>query len=304
MKALSTLWVFYVEIKLKVSMHCEKCKIEVMKVVTELSGVDEIYVDLEKEILVVIGEVDPVSVAIRLRKKRRVAEILSVRKHKSKNKVLSYPRAYYNNSCQNGYKQDDAPREDVPGRFPSKAQFMEGMSTKKLSLKKRRKKGRKKRNMRRKKVKEEVRGEEEAKEEEMEEKKCDNCVLVASFLGKDEEDKGFFVNISYDKSGVHIRFVMYREMVTLELRILLVNRCYTLLEEAVGMLFLKRIRQPSSLILSGKKTTKGLSDLSMYARSTDRTLHPSPKAHSSSGSYLGTASLVPERHIDTKQVLG
>ncbi|KVI11388.1 heavy metal-associated isoprenylated plant protein 2-like [Cynara cardunculus var. scolymus] len=94
------------EIKLKVRMQCEKCKIEVMKTVTELSGVDEISVDLEKEILVVIGDVDPVSVATRLRKKRRVAEILSVRKYRRKDKVFVNPRVYYNiNSCENGYEQ-------------------------------------------------------------------------------------------------------------------------------------------------------------------------------------------------------
>ncbi|KAI3757385.1 hypothetical protein L6452_04922 [Arctium lappa] len=93
------------EIKLKVSIHCEKCKIEVMKTVAELSGVDEIYVDLEKEILVVVGDVDPVSVATRLRKKRRVAEILSVRKHRKKDKILINPRVYYNNFHENGYEQ-------------------------------------------------------------------------------------------------------------------------------------------------------------------------------------------------------
>nr|XP_043623005.1 heavy metal-associated isoprenylated plant protein 2-like [Erigeron canadensis] len=72
------------EIKLKVGMHCQKCRTEVMKAVTKLPGVDEVSVDLEKEMLVVIGDVDPVGVATCLRKKKRVADIVNVGPRKNK----------------------------------------------------------------------------------------------------------------------------------------------------------------------------------------------------------------------------
>ncbi|XP_071725481.1 heavy metal-associated isoprenylated plant protein 2-like [Rutidosis leptorrhynchoides] len=77
------------EIKVKVSMHCEKCRTEVMKAVTKLSNVDNITVDLEKQMLVVIGDVDPVCVATCLRKKKRFAEITSVGPVKTKETVAS-----------------------------------------------------------------------------------------------------------------------------------------------------------------------------------------------------------------------
>ncbi|GKB96207.1 heavy metal-associated isoprenylated plant protein 2-like protein [Tanacetum coccineum] len=88
------------KIKLKVSMHSEKCRKEVMKAVTKLSGVDEVAVDLPKELVAVIGDVDPVCVATCLRKKRRVAEIVSVGPYKKKDKddkIIAYPVMYYNN---------------------------------------------------------------------------------------------------------------------------------------------------------------------------------------------------------------
>ncbi|KAL8237371.1 hypothetical protein R6Q59_018452 [Mikania micrantha] len=66
------------EIKLKVSMHSEKCRKEVMKAVAKLSGVDQVSVDLEKEMLEVTGDVDPVCVATSLRKKGRSVKFESV----------------------------------------------------------------------------------------------------------------------------------------------------------------------------------------------------------------------------------
>ncbi|KAI3810637.1 hypothetical protein L1987_20258 [Smallanthus sonchifolius] len=74
------------EIQVKVNMHSEKCRKEVMKTVSKLSGINELSVDLEKEMLVVIGDVDPVCVATCLRKKRRVAVIVSVGPKKEKDK--------------------------------------------------------------------------------------------------------------------------------------------------------------------------------------------------------------------------
>ncbi|CAI9303250.1 unnamed protein product [Lactuca saligna] len=97
------------EIKVKVNMHSQKCRKDVLKTVTKLSGVNEVSVDLAKEMLVVIGDVDPVSIATCLRKKQRVANIVSVgpykKKEKEADKPIGFPIMYCNNPCQNGYGQ-------------------------------------------------------------------------------------------------------------------------------------------------------------------------------------------------------
>ncbi|KAL4556400.1 hypothetical protein LXL04_039051 [Taraxacum kok-saghyz] len=96
------------EIKVKVSMHCQKCRKEVMKIVTKLPGVDQVSVDLQKEMLVVIGDVDPVCVATSLRKKQKVADIVSVgpykKKDKDEKKPIHVPMIYWNTPCYDGYR--------------------------------------------------------------------------------------------------------------------------------------------------------------------------------------------------------
>ncbi|KAA8535200.1 hypothetical protein F0562_030203 [Nyssa sinensis] len=66
------------KIELKVNIWCQKCKTDVLKAVAKLGGIDQVSVDAEKGTLTVIGEVDPVLVAIRLRKKGKEAKIISV----------------------------------------------------------------------------------------------------------------------------------------------------------------------------------------------------------------------------------
>nr|GEU86401.1 heavy metal-associated isoprenylated plant protein 2-like [Tanacetum cinerariifolium] len=66
------------KIEVNVNMHCEKCKTEVLKVVTKLSGINEVSVNLEKQMLVVIGDVDPVCVVKAVRKIGKIANITSV----------------------------------------------------------------------------------------------------------------------------------------------------------------------------------------------------------------------------------
>ncbi|KAA8539166.1 hypothetical protein F0562_025858 [Nyssa sinensis] len=66
------------KIELKVNIWCQKCKTDVLKAVAKLGGIDQVSVDAEKGTLTVIGEVDPVLVAIRLRKKGKEVEIISV----------------------------------------------------------------------------------------------------------------------------------------------------------------------------------------------------------------------------------
>ncbi|KAF5789688.1 putative heavy metal-associated domain, HMA, heavy metal-associated domain superfamily [Helianthus annuus] len=65
-------------IELKVNMYSGKCRRNVLKSVTKLSGIDQVSVDLEKETLVIVGNVDPVSVVKRVEKTGKRADIVSV----------------------------------------------------------------------------------------------------------------------------------------------------------------------------------------------------------------------------------
>lgn len=59
-------------------MHSQACKTKVLKAVTKVIGIDEVSADLEKQMLIVIGDVDPVCVVARVRKIGKIAEIVSV----------------------------------------------------------------------------------------------------------------------------------------------------------------------------------------------------------------------------------
>ncbi|KAK1572464.1 hypothetical protein Q3G72_032961 [Acer saccharum] len=63
---------------IKVNIYCEKCKSDVLKAVTKLTGIDQVSVDAEKGTLTVVGNVDPVLVVEKLRKIRKCAEIVTV----------------------------------------------------------------------------------------------------------------------------------------------------------------------------------------------------------------------------------
>ncbi|KAI3701916.1 hypothetical protein L6452_27390 [Arctium lappa] len=59
-------------------MHGEKCRTKVLKAVSKLSGINEVSVVLEKQELIVIGDVDPVCLVCRVREIGKRAEIISV----------------------------------------------------------------------------------------------------------------------------------------------------------------------------------------------------------------------------------
>ncbi|XP_058084015.1 uncharacterized protein LOC131231731 [Magnolia sinica] len=63
---------------LKVCINCLKCKTNILKAVAKLSGINELAVDDEKGTLTVIGDVDPVCVANRLKKMGKLIEIISI----------------------------------------------------------------------------------------------------------------------------------------------------------------------------------------------------------------------------------
>ncbi|KAH7525177.1 hypothetical protein FEM48_Zijuj06G0197400 [Ziziphus jujuba var. spinosa] len=68
---------------IQVNIKCQKCKTDVLKATTKLSGIQEVSVDGEKELLSVVGDVDPVLVVKNLRKIGKVAKIISVGPPKS-----------------------------------------------------------------------------------------------------------------------------------------------------------------------------------------------------------------------------
>ncbi|KAG8640690.1 hypothetical protein MANES_13G076069v8 [Manihot esculenta] len=59
-------------------INCLKCKMEVLKAVAKLEGINEVSVDGNKGELTVIGNVDPVLLTKQLRKKKKGAVIISV----------------------------------------------------------------------------------------------------------------------------------------------------------------------------------------------------------------------------------
>ncbi|KAI7991543.1 Heavy metal-associated isoprenylated plant protein 2 [Camellia lanceoleosa] len=65
------------KIEVKVCIHSHKCKRDVLHSVTKLQGIDQVSVDSEG-ILTVIGNVDPVSVATRVRKTGKVPKLIRV----------------------------------------------------------------------------------------------------------------------------------------------------------------------------------------------------------------------------------
>ncbi|XP_010276938.1 PREDICTED: heavy metal-associated isoprenylated plant protein 26-like [Nelumbo nucifera] len=66
------------KIDLKVNMNCLKCKKQVLQSITKLQGIDSITVDMEKGIVSVIGDVDPIQIVCRVRKTGRIAELTNV----------------------------------------------------------------------------------------------------------------------------------------------------------------------------------------------------------------------------------
>ncbi|KAI7993237.1 Heavy metal-associated isoprenylated plant protein 43 [Camellia lanceoleosa] len=81
------------KMEVKVSIHCHKCKSDVLKSVTKLQGIDQISVDSEKGILTIIGNVDPVLVATQVRKTKKVADFIGVSPPKAKEKKLDPPKS-------------------------------------------------------------------------------------------------------------------------------------------------------------------------------------------------------------------
>ncbi|KAG9138720.1 hypothetical protein Leryth_021033 [Lithospermum erythrorhizon] len=66
------------KIELKVDIHSDESRADLLKTVSKLIGIDQLSLNKEKGILTVIGDVDPVKVTKQIRKAKKRAEIISV----------------------------------------------------------------------------------------------------------------------------------------------------------------------------------------------------------------------------------
>ncbi|CAF1937991.1 unnamed protein product [Brassica oleracea var. botrytis] len=66
------------KVEIKVDINCGKCNNAILEAVTEIEGVNHISLDEGKSVLTVVGTMDPVCVASRLRKIKQKPVIISV----------------------------------------------------------------------------------------------------------------------------------------------------------------------------------------------------------------------------------
>ncbi|KAF2545071.1 hypothetical protein F2Q70_00023926, partial [Brassica cretica] len=66
------------KVEIKVDINCGKCNNAILEAVTEIEGLNHISLDEGKSVLTVVGTMDPVCVASRLRKIKQKPVIISV----------------------------------------------------------------------------------------------------------------------------------------------------------------------------------------------------------------------------------
>ncbi|VVA96628.1 unnamed protein product [Arabis nemorensis] len=66
------------KVEIKVDINCGKCNSAIMEAVTELEGVNHVSLDENASILTVVGTMDPICVAKRLKKIKQKPVIVSV----------------------------------------------------------------------------------------------------------------------------------------------------------------------------------------------------------------------------------
>ncbi|XP_013593402.1 PREDICTED: uncharacterized protein LOC106301529 [Brassica oleracea var. oleracea] len=98
------------KVEMKVDINCGKCKNAIMQAVAEIEGVNQVVLDEEKSLLTVVGTMDPICVAEKLRKIKQKPVVVNIGPPKPPEaKTVPQPVCckpcppycppYYNNNC-------------------------------------------------------------------------------------------------------------------------------------------------------------------------------------------------------------
>ncbi|CAH8361969.1 unnamed protein product [Eruca vesicaria subsp. sativa] len=63
---------------MKVDINCGKCKNAIMQAVAEIEGINQVVLDEEKSLLTVVGTMDPICVAEKLRKIKQKPVVVNI----------------------------------------------------------------------------------------------------------------------------------------------------------------------------------------------------------------------------------
>ncbi|KAG5394484.1 hypothetical protein IGI04_024447 [Brassica rapa subsp. trilocularis] len=66
------------KVEMKVDINCGKCKNAIMQAVAEIEGVNQVVLDEEKSLLTVVGTMDPICVAEKLRKIKQKPVVVNI----------------------------------------------------------------------------------------------------------------------------------------------------------------------------------------------------------------------------------
>ncbi|KAL0738666.1 hypothetical protein Bca4012_014876 [Brassica carinata] len=66
------------KVEFKVDINCGKCKNAIMQAVAEIEGINQVLLDEEKSLLTVVGTMDPICVAEKLRKIKQKPVVVNI----------------------------------------------------------------------------------------------------------------------------------------------------------------------------------------------------------------------------------